>query len=169
MQNMVPSLQYKQVLKHVEFPVFILPDVDSMYERDGLLLFNERVVDDRNQEYKTIGLRRLHTPHKTTKLNKYCENFLDLIKIGENNYIDNTGLLFHYSKSIYCKVKALRIEKKIPKETHTLLKLKGVNFFIPVKRPPLGAEWAHMLYYENRPWMLWDLSQEFVAEYKRKI
>jgi len=54
MQNMAPSLQYKQVLKYVEFPVFILPDVDSMYERDGLLLFNERVVDDRNQDYKTI-------------------------------------------------------------------------------------------------------------------
>ena len=90
---MIISLTYKQILKTVKFPVYVLPS-EEFYLRDGLLILNEQVVDDRNQSGDTLGKRRLQTPHKVKTLNKTYETFLDIVKETRATEIE------HYSNVI---------------------------------------------------------------------
>lgn len=164
------NLNYEQMLRVIKFPVYVVSnEIYDAYTQDGLLLLNEKVLDDSNQSGDTIGKRRLQTPHPLAKLTLSCEEFIDTIKSGHTTFIDTNGCVFRYTKTEYTIVKAIKITSTVSKDTHTLLGLRGVNFFIPVKRPPLGMEYAHMLHLKNQPWLLYDFSVEKVAPYKRKI
>lgn len=165
---MVRSLTYKQILRSVEFPVFKIPSED-FYVRDGLVLINELVVDDRNQDGETLGQRRLQTPHKLKKLNTAYSDFIDLV--SENPYIliDSRGNLFHYHKTKFEKVRSYKIKRKEPKDSYTRIWLSGVNFAFIVPRPPTGKQWAQVLTFNNRPWLLYSFSEEKLPEFNRKI
>jgi hypothetical protein len=165
---MVRSLIYKQVLRFVKFPVYKLPSEDY-YERDGLVFIDDLVVDDRNQNGETLGQRRLQTPHKLKQLNTSYSDYIDLV--SENPYIliDNGGNIFHYHKTKFETVRSYKIKKKEPKETHTRIWLRGVNFAFIVPRPPTGKQWAQVLTFNNRPWLLYSFSEEKLPEFRRKI
>ena len=165
---MLRSLTYKQILRSIEFPVFKLPSEDY-YLRDGLLLINELVVDDRNQNGQTIGQRRLQTPHKLKKLNTTYLDYIDLVEENPSVLIDSKGTLFHYHKTKFEKVRSYEIKKREPKETHTRIWLRGVNFAFIVPRPPTGKKWAQVLTFNNRPWLLYSFSEEKLPEFNRKI
>lgn len=165
---MVVSLTYKQILRSVLFPVYRLQSEDFYY-RDGLLLLDELVIDDRNQPGKTLGMRRLQTPHPLKKISKIYPEFIDIVKDHPKYMIDSNGKIFSYEKTEYHPVKCVKIKKKEIKETHTRLWLEKVNFAFIVDSPPYGKEWAQVLYLENRPWLLYDLLEEKQKEVKRKI
>jgi len=165
---MVISLTYKQILKTVKFPVYVLPS-EEFYLRDGLLMLNEQVVDDRNQSGDTLGKRRLQTPHKVKTLNKTYETFLDIVKENPPYLIDDSGVPFSYEKTKFQKIKSLKIKKTEAKQTHTRLWLHGVNFCFIIKEPPTGKNWAQVLYLKSWPWLLYSFSEERQKDAKRKI
>lgn len=165
---MVRSLTYKGLFRVVKFPVYKMPTED-FYERDGLLLLDELVVDDTNQSGLTLGQRRLQTPHKLKKLGPAYEEFLDLIDQNPPLLIDDCGTLFSYEKTRFEAVKSYKIKKKESKGTHTRVWLHSVNFPFIVPRPPTGKEWAQVLTLENRPWLLYSFSEEKLPEFRRKI
>ena len=164
---MLPSLEYKKVLRTVKFPVYVISSDEVSYE-DGLLFINGKVVDDRNQEGETLGQRRLRTPHKVAKLGNICFTFIEMLDSRKTKFIDTKGKVFEYKKTKMLTVKSFKISKKIARDTYTLLRLKKVNSSFPVPRYP-NEEWAQVLVYNNVPWRLYSLSYDFVENFKRKI
>lgn len=164
---MLPSLEYKKVLRTVKFPVYIISSDEVTYE-DGLLCANGRVLDDRNQEGGTLGQRRLKTPHKVARLGKTCFTFIEMLDSKRTKFIDTKGKVFEYKKTKMLTVKSFKISKKISRDTYTLLRLNGVNSGFPVPRYP-NEEWAQVLIYNNVPWRLYSLSYDFVENFRRKI
>jgi len=165
---MVISLTFKEILRRIKFPVYALPSED-FYLRDGLLLLDELVVDDKNQSGDTIGKRRLQTPHKLKKLSKTYETFLDLIKENPPYLIDNEGNPFSYEKTKFATLISRKIKKKELKDTHTIVWVSEVNFPFAISRPPLGKEWAQILYIDEHPWLLYSFSENREPNAKRKI
>ena len=47
----------------ITFPVFLL-DSGNWEEYDGLLFLDNMILDDKNQQGKTLGARRVQTPHR---------------------------------------------------------------------------------------------------------
>lgn len=164
---MLQLLTYKKVLK-LDFPVYKFPSEDY-YFRDGLLIVNDKVVDDRNQAGKTLGQRRLQTPHKLARLAGAYQEFIDLVRDNPPVMIDSSGRLFKYNKTQFETVRSYKIKKKELRETHTRVWLHSVNFCFIVSSPPSGKEWAQVLTLNNRPWLLYSFSEERQKEFKRKI
>ena len=165
---MVISLTYKQILRSIKFPVYSL-GTEDFYIRDGLLLVNELVVDDKNQPGNTLGKRRLQTPHKKRKLTIVYEEFLDIVKNKTTVLIDDNGVIFSYERTKFQKIKSIKIVRKDLQNTHSRIWLKGVNFAFIVKEPPLAMNWAQVLYLNSRPWLLYGLSEDKLEDSRRKI
>ena len=166
--NMVASLTYKQVLKNILFTVYALPSED-FYIRDGLLLLDELVVDDRNQSGDTLGRRRLQTPHKLKKLNKAYLEYFDILKENPPIMIDSWGKIFSYQKTEWHTVKSVSIKRREARDTHTRLWCKHVNFPFIINQPHYSKNWASVLYLNKKPWLLYDLSEERQEDSRRKI
>ena len=47
----------------IKFPIWVI-NSDNIWEQDGIVFIDEKVLDDRNQKGDTIGKRRLQTPLK---------------------------------------------------------------------------------------------------------
>jgi hypothetical protein len=142
---------------------------EDFYVRDGLLLVNDLVIDDRNQPGDTLGKRRLQTPHKKRRLVNAYEEFLDIVKENPSVLIDNRGFIFSYAKTKFEKIKSVKIVRKDLQETHSRIWLRGINFAFIVKEPPLAMNWAQVLYLNSRPWLLYGLSEGKLVDSKRKI
>ena len=57
------SLQSYMLDLKIKFPIWVI-NSDNIWEQDGILFIDEKVLDDRNQKGDTIGKRRLQTPLK---------------------------------------------------------------------------------------------------------
>jgi len=165
---MLPVLNYKQVLRHIKFPVYVLSSEETYYE-DGLLFIDGKIIDDRNQDGDTLGKRRLTSPHKLGRLGKTCFTYIEMLGSKSKKFIDTSGRAFEYEKTKLIPVSSYKINKKVSKDTHTLLFLKGVNCVYPVPRYPQSEEWAQILMLDGRPWRLYSLSENFLETFKRKI
>ena len=159
---------YKELLKRVRFPVYKLPS-ENYYYRDGILLLNEKVIDDRNQPGAALGIRRLQTPHKVYNLRTCYEEFIDLVNETPSILIDSKGLVFSYKKTKNQKVLSYRIHRKEILDTHTRIWVKGINFCFIVKEPNYGKEWVQILHLNNLPWLLYSLSEDKLEPFRRKI
>lgn len=165
---MLPEKTYKQIYRRNSFPLYELRS-DNIYYEDGLLMYNGLVLDDRNQEGKTLGARRLLTPHKKAIIRKSIFNIIGLLDCTSTMFIDNSGFCFFYKRTEYCDIKSFKITKKISKGTYTLLAAKGVNFLLPISYYPHGKEWVQVLMLGKLPWKLVDVSEEQLPTYRRKI
>lgn len=157
-------------LSDVNFPIYVLHTDDVIF-RDGILWCDGNIVDDKNVSGKTIGKRRLSTPHKNLyKLKIMIEDFPSLFKHRGKYYIDSTGKFFIYEKSkvvdlIYHKIK--RIEKK---EVATIIWLENIAFPFETRRPPdLQYKYAGVLYIKKQPAYLYEFSTEMKKKTWRKI
>ena len=165
---MLPELNFLQVLRRTKFPFFVLDSDEIRYE-DGLVLLNEKVVDDRNQKGSTLGQRRLQTPHTLYPLKKCIPGFVELIDCKKRHFIDNRGAYFSYNKTKIVFVKSYRITKKISKGTFTVIFCQDVNFFFATPRYPHSSEWAQIIELDGLPWKLYSTSDNYMEKYKRKI
>lgn len=164
------ELTYKD-LKKITFPVFQLPS-NEWELSDGLLILEELVVDDRNIEEETLGLRRLKTPFNDVlyPLKKSIPNEVALIKSKKPYYIDSKGIAFTYIKSIYMDLKFFRIKGVEKKEVASVLTVHGLrNSFIIPRPPPQGMWWVGILFFRGVPWKLYEYSIERKRNSRRKI
>lgn len=163
------NITYKY-LNSLNYPVFRLPS-DNWGSRDGLLRVDGLIVDDKNMPGETLGKRRLQTPFRDLlKLKWAYMNPLALIKEKSGPYIDNTGRVFIYEKTKFCKLDYYKIRKIDKRGHYSLLWLHGINFPTEIPRPP-GPEfrWAGLLHLNDAPWMLYEYSKIRLPKSRKKV
>ena len=160
---------YKNIHKLV-FPVFLL-DSGNWDTADGLLYLNGLLLDDKNQSGKTLGARRVQTPHSGLyDLKKMVSSPNGLLKQSTKYFIDNVGRPFIYEKTLMLPLKYLKINKVVRKDTAALIWVKGHNAPFTVPRPPeVGYTWAGILHIRNLPWMLYEYSEKKLKDTRRKV
>ena len=94
----------------------------------------------------------------------------DLMKQKNKTFIDSRGVPFIYEKTRSCSLKYYRIKRVERKDTASILWLKGISFPFKVPRPPTAElRWAGILHLGDRPWLLYEYSQEKLADTRRKV
>lgn len=163
------EINYKH-LKLINFPVFPIPKNICMF--NGCLIDSkDRVIDDRNVDKETLGLRRLHSTKYLARLGKQCEDTKTFFEDTKSTfYIDNLGYIFKYKKTKYVDIKYYKIRKIALKDTFTLLQLVSVSHPIKLKRsPPEGTKWVGMLHFGATPWFPYHYSNQYHKKFKRMI
>lgn len=153
----------------IEFPVYKLSSEPLLF--DNLLYLDGNIIDDLTVREVTLGHRRLLSKNKLKPLKKPLFDIVELIKYQEGTdgwYIDKFGKVFIYHKTMFSKLICHRIKKVISKETYSLLVLENINFYVPVKSFPSGS-FAHMLYYKDFPWKLYNILYSEVRDTNKKV
>lgn len=163
------EITYKDLNK-INFPIFPI-NTQDLFEQDGLVYLQGNILDDRNQIGKTIGARRLQTPHEPLqRLRRSYFNIRGLLTSGKTDFIDSKGYIFIYRKSKMTKVIYHKISKVQRKESFTLVKLSYYAHPIKLNRPPpVGKPWVGMLYLNKHPWLPYEYSENYCAPKRRKI
>ena len=93
----------------IKFPVWVI-NSDNIWEQDGIIFIDDKVLDDRNQKGDTIGKRRLQTPLKNLfNLKFQIDDYIGLIKHRGKNYVDSVGKHIYYEKTEYTPLKCHKI------------------------------------------------------------
>lgn len=146
----------------VKFPAFIIEEEGQWDKIDGLLLLNDRIVDDTNMPGDTLGLRRIQTHtalEDLVPIYRAVYNPAGLIKQGSKSYIDSSGTPFFYKKTKYFQLKYYRIKDVERKGTHSIMRLYQVKKSFKLIRPPEPDRiWAGVLHIKGFPWILLDFS-----------
>lgn len=163
------SITYRTINK-ITFPVFRIP-AGGKDVVDGLVYIDGRILDDRNMEGKTLGARRLQTPHiDLLPLKKCVISHNGIIKYKASSYVDVHGIVFTYEKTKMSALKYYRIKKVEQKETGSLLWVRGVKTPFRIPRPPYdGMLWAGLLHLHGIPWLLYEYSYDEKKSTRRKI
>ena len=162
-------LTYKD-LTNIQFPVYTL-DSGNWETADGLLFLDGLLVDDRNQEGETLGIRRMQTPFKEKYvLRRQIVSANGILKQKRPYFIDSLGTPFIYQKTLTCSLKYYKIQEVIRKEVASVLRVKGVKQRFTVPRPPESEmAWAGILHLHGLPWMLYEYSEEKLKDTRRKV
>ena len=153
----------------ISFPVYPLPS--SNWEiADGLLFLDGKVVDDTNMSGETLGIRRLQTSFNLLPLTKALVDFTGMIKQRNNTFVDSTGIPFIYQKTQMLPLKYKKIKRIDRKVVASVLHLEGEKHPLKIIRPPEdGRMWAGILYYQGLPWKLYEYSEEYQKDTRRKV
>lgn len=163
-------LTFKDIHK-IDFPVFKL-ESDNIDKSDGVVFLDGAVLDDRNMPGKNLGQRRLQTPFKNLYVLRASINgIVGLAKqVGNKTYIDSSGRIFIYEKTILCKLQYHRITKISLKDTASAVHLEGIQQSFQVPRPPdPDIKWAGVLYFHGLPWKLFEFSTDHKPTTRKKI
>lgn len=162
-------LTYKSIEK-LDFPLYIIPH-DNWSFQDGILFMDGQVVDDRNMEGNTLGIRRLQTAFKNLyPLRSQIDSFQGVLKQNVNTFIDSQGRPFIYEKTIRCTLRYYKIKKIQPLDDYCLVWLAGVSVPFTVPRPPeRGFYYAGILLLGGLPWTLYEYSEEAKQDTWRKV
>lgn len=154
----------------LDFPLFLLPN-DNWSKSDGLVFINGLVLDDRNQQGETLGVRRLQTPHKPLwKLSKNVDSIEGLMKCSCKNFIDRSGKVFTYQKTLFCQLEYHKIKRVEKRNTASVLHLHGVSTKFTIRRPPEEfREYAGVLYLFGAPWIVYEFSPSKKPKTRRMI
>jgi len=166
LENLRKNMNYD----NIDFPVFVL-HTDNIELIDGILWIDNQVLDDKNMLGITLGMRRLQSPMRSLYPLKYMLNDeRELLHHQGKFYIDSSGLFFTKSKTTTTQLKYHKIMRVEQKTTASQLWIKDCPFPFTLKRPlPENASWAGVLYKNNIPWILYDLSEEKKKDTWRKI
>lgn len=161
-------ITYRTINK-VVFPVFTLQS-DDWTLTDGLLFLEGEVIDDKNMPGDTLGKRRLQSPFTMKPLNRSINSFVGLLKQSRKTFIDSNGVPFIYQKTKMCSLKYLKIKKIVTREIACLVYVEGCNSPFTVPRPPAeGMLWAGVLHLHGLPWELYEYSDVYKKNTRRKI
>jgi len=165
---MVPDIDRRH-LRNITFPLYLLPS-DEVEYRDGLVILEGKVIDDKNMPGDTLGKRRLQTPHAKFRLKKSVNNVAEMLACAWLLFIDYKGNTFKYNKTMFGRLQYKRISKIESKDTYSLLYVTGVNSPFLLKRPPqAGEEWVGILYVFDHPWVIYELSETYKPPSKKKF
>ena len=162
-------LTYKDV-ELITFPVYRLPS-DNWWSQDGLLFVDEEIVDDKNMPGETLGIRRMQTYFQNLlELRFLVSSHRALLKQPKGYFIDSLGKCFIYEKTKFCKLIYHKIKRVEYKDTHCLLRLRGIPFPFTIPRPPKPSyTWAGLLHMDGLPWMLYEYAETKLASTRRKV
>ena len=164
---------YKSLGK-INFPIYLLSS-DNISYVDGLVFVDSLVVDDRNMSGNTLGIRRLQSPIPLKKLHPLKKSLKDpvaLVKMpGNKSYIDTSGTIFTYQKTLFTTVHSKRIKKVVIKEgVGSVLHICGESETFILARPPEDKySWASIIYVGKFPWLVYGFSEEQEKSRKLKI
>lgn len=168
MISMFGTITYKQ-FKLINFPIFEVPKKELSFE-DGLIFQGDKIIDDLNQGWDTLGARRLHTPHPTRSLRSMLRDEIDLVSSKHRDFIDNKGYCFTYERTIFGKVRYRKILDVVDRDTATVLVIEQSRLPIVVRRPPpLGKSWVGIIFINNIPWIPYEYGEEFRTDFRKKI
>lgn len=165
---MLVPLNYKQINRAIQFPVYELSS-EEVYSSDGLLFLNGKVLDDRNQSGKTLGERRLQTPHQKALLNRSYPTFIDLVKCTHQFFIDSKGVPFRYDRNKMCTVESRKIKKKVSRGTYSVIYVDKITNLYTLSRYPVAEEYAQILYLDKLPWLLYGVSEIELKTFRKVI
>ena len=159
-----------KTIDKIDFPVYKLSSFEWELV-DGLLMLNEKILDDTNMPGETLGIRRLQTPHKPLyRLSRAVDSIVGIIKQEKRTFIDSKGRPFIYKKTMYCHLKYYKIREIERKEVASVLWLHGVSTGFTIPRPPNPRfSWAGVLHFKQDPWLLYDYAEEKLKESRRKV
>lgn len=163
-------LTFKEI-NQIDFPVFKL-ESQNIDKQDGIVFIDGFVLDDRNMSGKKLGQRRMQTPLRNLyELRASINGVVGLAKqVGNNAYIDSSGRIFIYEKTLFCKLQYHRITKVSLKDTASSVHLKGIQQAFQVPRPPHpDMNWAGVLYFHGLPWKLYEFSENHKPTARKKI
>jgi hypothetical protein len=174
------------LLQEISFPVFRLgekrPTIDA-----GVTFFmaeysdkdsakyssNYRIVDDKNIDKPTLGLRRLMLAQKVSlfPIGSAIYFLADLIKLAKSTtwFVDNTGQVFQHKKSTRAKLTTKKIKQVLPASTlGCVIEVDGLSQRFKSMQPPqayqkyaglLEISGGHILYgfYETQIKDTWRL------------
>jgi len=157
-------------MRQIEYPIFVLPS-GGWEMVDGLLLIDNKVVDDKNMEGRTMGQRRMQSAHKDLLvMRKMITGYNGLLKQGTKYFIDNVGKPFIYDKTKFAQLKYLKIKKVEQREVVSVITVEGHNAPFTVPRPPTPEmEWAGVLHLYGLPWVLYEYSETKLKDTKKKV
>ena len=155
----------------ITFPAYKLPS-DNVSSVDGILTVDGHILDDKNMSGKTLGVRRLQSPHYENMYTprRIVSDRLPLILRGSGTYIDNAGKVFTYQKTKFCKLKYHRILNIEKKRTYSLLSIAGTPVQWEIPYPP-DPEFTYVgvLYKGGHPWLLYEYVKVKKKDTRRKI
>jgi|TARA_Y100001938_G_C8033444_1_gene401979 hypothetical protein len=159
------------VLADLTFPLYVLPQEADIEEIDGILFADGKCLDDKNTEGETLGLRRLRTPYPNVyPLKKAVHDIPSLLKSSSKRFINSEGEVFSYEKTRMVPLRYHLIYKVQNRDIVSLVWIEDINFPFEVPRPPSPLmRWAGILYEKNYPWLLYEFSEEWKKDSKRKI
>tara|TARA_B000000557_G_scaffold93020_1_gene75174 strand:+ start:248 stop:742 length:495 start_codon:yes stop_codon:yes gene_type:complete len=163
------AITYKDI-GLVTFPVYALPS-GNWYGQDGLLFLDDKILDDKNMRGKSLGIRRLQTPHKNLFPIKHkIRDLTGLVKSSKKHFIDSNGAPFEYEKTEFLKLCYYKINKIDNLTKVSRLHLSNVKkpFIVP-RPPPPEIKYAGVLHSGIRPWLLYDYSETKLKATRRKV
>jgi hypothetical protein len=124
-----------------------------LYE-DNQISTNSYIVDDKNINKNTLGLRRLLIPKQDLyTLSTTIYTLQDLIKLAKPNvwFIDNIGQLFQYKKSTRAKLQTYKIRQVLPVSgIGCVLEIEGFSERFKSMTVPNTERYAAILSYNGK-------------------
>ena len=163
------TLTYKS-LEIIKFPVYKLFS-DNIRTIDGLVFIEDKLLDDTNMPGRTLGMRRLQTPQNNVHpLKKGVMDAVTMLKSNHNLFIDSSGMIFIYEKTLYQPLKHYKIKRVELKEVASLVWFFELSYPFKVPRPPPhGAYYARILFFKGTPWVIYDFVSERGKDTRRMV
>lgn len=157
-------------LKTIYFPVYQLPVQPN--KEDNIVYINEKVLDNLNLPYDTLGNRRLHI-EDTFKLKNALYYLKDMIKLtkGSSWFIDSKGNYFEYRKTKKVPLVFKPITKVIPiLSGGALIEVENnFNRFKVIFAPKPQERYAGLLIFSPHVYILYGLYDKQYKDTNRMI
>ena len=120
--------------KYFQFPVYPIGSYLDIFEQDGLVYLlrnydtDYKVLDNKNLEGDTLGLRRIKIPKKQkASLKSVIYNLESLIRYTgtSRKFIDNNGRVFEYKRTKFYYIYSYRILKVTESDSKYIVHLKN--------------------------------------------
>ncbi len=140
--------------------------VSATVTETGDYNYDYSIVDDKNVEGNTLGVRRLRLLEKGNKLKKLSKAIYfigDVIKLGKKGtwFIDNSGYLFTYVKSRRVPLTFHKIAKIVPIQTGgALIEIKGLPGRFKTLHNPLNSDKYAGILIDGMKYVLYGLFPE---------
>jgi len=157
-------------MQQIQFPIYVIHS-DNVEELDGILWLDDQVLDDKNMQGETLGMRRIQTPMKSIYPLRYMiEDEISMLKHRGTTFIDSKGKIIVKEKNRTAKLIYHKIRKRELKEVATVIWLTGVPFpFVEKRPPPAEYTWAGVLHLSGFPWKVWEYCEEKKKDSWRKV
>jgi len=172
------------ILSKVVWPVYQLSKFIEIKEYNNMLLGRNsadtdfKLIDDKSRESSSLGLRRIKyvsspsiEAYKLYKLSIPIYRYSDLVVLSSTSpkFIDFSGKLFTYTKSMTVPLKYHKIEMYTEIDNGFLVHLKDIHcpFHINTE-PPLGIHYAGVLHV-GRGYILYSLEESRLKDTRRMI